>query len=102
MSTPSLSDLGLRLRVLSSASGMWIIEVYYALFLGTNGSSKGPRIALINNFGREHTIRRYRWKGQADDDLPNLMDDLNAIGYYAWAEKVGVPPHFELMHESGE
>jgi hypothetical protein len=96
--SPVLLDNGLSLQVRSTGAVGWIIGLFDALGLGAvDPNSKGPRGVLVNEAHREHVIKQYMSIRQAARDLPRIKADIDQTGYFSWAERAGIPPHFEIM-----
>ena len=60
-------------------------------------ANEGPRIVVVNRFGKEHTIQAFRSKRQALEALSALSEERDRIGDPAWSDAHGVPAHFEFM-----
>jgi hypothetical protein len=90
-------DDGLSLRVRSTGAKGWIYALTNGFFFGSPGDTQGPRVVIVNRFGREHAVMQYRSARQASRDITRMRDDIEGMGYFQWAETVGVPPHFDLM-----
>lgn len=92
----SLDD-GLSLRVRSTGGKGWIIAIISGFLDGTPGATQGPRVVIVNKFGREHIVKQYRSARQAGRDVTRIRADIERLGYFDWAEDIGIPPHFDIM-----
>ena len=91
-------DSGLSLRVRSTGAGGWFLGLLDLSFFGSVGENqKGPRVVLVNKFGREHVVKQYPSVRKATHDLARIKADIDEAGYFSWAEAVRIPPHFDIM-----
>jgi hypothetical protein len=63
----------------------------------STGATQGPRVVIVNKFGREQAVKQYMSARQASRDITRIRDDIERMGYFEWAANVGVPPHFDIM-----
>jgi hypothetical protein len=85
-----------RLEVRSTAGRDRIFQFLDVFVLNAVDDIEGPRVVLVNQFGVEFTIKQFRSERQARKSALVLDSEIRNEGYYEWAERHGVPPHFEL------
>jgi hypothetical protein len=91
-------DTDLSLQVRSTGAGGWILGLLDLSFFGSvDESQKGPRVVLVNGFGREHVVKQYTSVRKATRGLARIKADIDEAGYFSWAEEVAIPPHFDVM-----
>jgi hypothetical protein len=90
-------DDGLSLRVTSTGAKGWISALADGYFFLGRGDTQGPRVVIVNKFGREQAVMQYRSARQAGRDITRIRDDIERMGYFEWADNAGVPPHFDIM-----
>lgn len=91
-------DDGLSLQVRSTGTKGWITAIVSGFLDGSPGATtQGPRVVIVNKFGREQAVKQYMSAKQASRDMARIRDDIERVGYFEWADEVGVPAHFDLM-----
>ena len=94
-------DAGLSLQVRSTGTGGWILGLLNLSFFGSvDGNQKGPRVVLVNRFGREHVIEQYTSVRKASHDRARVKGGHCREGLLLLGRSCGDSPSFR-HHAAG-